>query len=364
MEINEALRLFHQFEEIAEPSFKEFKTTELIAETLKRYEINNFNKFDTGLFGTLNFNGEKTVAVRADIDALPANPEKTVYKHLCGHHLHITSLLAALCKISKGKKQLNSNIRFIFQPAEENVMGADFIIEKGALENVDEIYALHVDPELEIGTFSVKEGELMAGARHLKISFSGKGTHAAYPHFGSDLILAVSDFIVRCQSIISRKINPTEKAVLSFGKFIGGSIGNVLPDKVELEGTFRFFNNDINEKIELELNKLLESICSYYDLEYSMNISKGTPPLINKAELIPGLIKALEKSKLKPVNDTRISMGGEDFASYLEKINGLFIRLGIKNSDKIIPLHNQDFKVDDSVLPYAIDFWENLMSNI
>jgi amidohydrolase len=363
MNETEALKLFHRFEEIAEPSFQEFNTTKLLSEILKKNEIKDFREFETGIFGTLDFNKKKTIAVRADIDALPVNPQKTVFKHLCGHHLHLTSLLVALCQIVNENKNPGSNIRFIFQPAEESVEGARFIIEKGAMDGVDEVYGIHVDPELSVGTFSVKEGELMAGARHIKIVFFGKGTHAAYPHMGTDLIVAASDFVIKCQTIISRKINPVEKAVLSFGKFSGGAIGNVLPDRVELEGTFRYFNNFVMEEVINELNKLLQSISIYYDIKYEIDISKGTPPLINKVDLIPKLLKIMEKSSLKFVRDNRISMGGEDFAYYLEKAPGLFIRLGMKISDNIVALHNPEFKVDDSVLPYAIDFWKHLILN-
>ncbi len=364
MDIKKAEELLKEFEETAEPSFKEFNTTKLISEILKEYGINDFTEFDTGIFGTLNFNGKKTIAVRADIDALPIDSEKTVFKHICGHHLHTTALLASICKIVSENKSPRSNIRFIFQPAEEIVEGARFLIEKGVMDDVDEIYGLHVEPELPIGTFSVKKGELMAGARHLKVVFYGNGTHAAYPHRGTDLIVAASDFITRCQTIISRKINPTEKAVLSFGKFSGGSIGNVLPGKVELEGTFRFFNEEVMKTIVYELDKLLKSIATYYDVKYDIDISKGTPPLINNSKLIPNLLKAVENSDLILVDDKRISMGGEDFACYLKYAPGLFMRLGIKNSDKIIPLHNPDFKVDASVLPFAVNLWENIIMNL
>jgi amidohydrolase len=358
------IKVFKQLESLAEPAFKEFKTTEFIKNYLEKNGITDFKTFDTGLFGTLDFGAKKTIGIRADIDALPTNKENTEFKHLCGHHLHSSALLLTLSKIIKKSDKPKVNIRYIFQPAEEIVQGAPFLIEKGVLENLSEIYGMHVEPELDLGTFSIKKNEVMAGARHFDIEFFGSATHAAYPHLGTDLVVAAADFITKAQSIISRKINPTEKAVISFGKIEGGTVGNILPDKLRIEGTYRFFNEKINKKLVDNLNNLLKSIEIFYSIKTNFVIHDGPPPLINNEKLVDKLYEKLKNIKTKLVDDDRISMGGEDFAFYLLDVPGCFLRLGIKNTPEIIPLHSKNLVVPEKALEYAIDVWENLIYSI
>lgn len=355
------INILNDLENLAEPAFKEFQTTKYIQKQLEKCGITDFISYETGGFGTLDFGAKKTIALRADIDALPINKDNTKFKHLCGHHLHASSLLMTLCRLAESGKKPNVNIRYIFQPAEEIVQGANFLISKGVLDNVDEIYGMHVDPELEMGTFSIKKGQVMAGARHLKIVFEGKATHAAYPHLGNDIIVAASDFITRAQIIISRKIDPSKKGVISFGRIAGGSVGNILPDHLEVDGTFRYFEEANFQLIKSEMFKLIRSIEIFYDIKITFDIFDGPPPLINKPDVVSDLTNRLNNCKTKQVDDHRVSMGGEDFAFYLKQVSGCFIRTGIKFDDKIIPLHAKNFKVQQSVLSYAINIWESLI---
>lgn len=355
------LNIFHNLENLAEPAFKEFKTTEYIHNQLQECGITDFISHKTGGFGTLDFGADKTIALRADIDALPTNKEKTEFKHLCGHHLHTSSLLIALCKLIESGHKPNVNIRYIFQPAEEVVKGANFLIDKGVLDSVDEIYGMHVDPELDIGTFSIKRGQVMAGARHLKIIFEGKATHAAYPHLGNDIIVAAADFITRAQMIISRKIDPSKKGVISFGKIAGGTAGNILPDHLEIDGTFRYFEESNFHLIKSEMEKLLSSIELFYDITTTFELYDGPPPLINQPNVAADLTERLRGCGTKQVDDQRVSMGGEDFAFYLQQVPGCFIRTGIKSSENVVALHSKGFKVQQAALSYAINIWGQLI---
>ncbi|MGA1846685.1 M20 metallopeptidase family protein [Deferribacter abyssi] len=357
-------KVLHDLESLAEPSFKEYKTTDYIIRFLKNINIGIDKRLKTGCFGTINFNAKKTVAIRADIDALPINTEKTECRHLCGHHLHTTALLFTLYEIVNKKIKLNVNLRYIFQPAEEIVSGAKVIIGEGGLDGVDEIYGLHVDPDIELGVMGIKPGELMAGSNHFEVDFKGKSTHGAYPHLGNDLIVAAADFINMAQKIVSRKIDPLKEKLITFGKIEGGTAGNILSDRLKILGTFRYFDKELKSFLMDELKKCAESVSRFYDIKIDVDIKEGTPPVINDEILTNNIQKICDKNGIRYVSDIQKSMGGEDFSLYQERIPGLFVRLGIKESDEIIPLHNINFKVPDRVIDYAVNFWLVLLKNL
>lgn len=354
-------KMFIQLQNIPEPSFQEFKTTRYIYETLKSFGLKDLKTFDTGCFGTINCNRQKTLAIRADIDALPLDKERCIYKHLCGHHFHIAALLGAIGFITKNDIDLKYNLRFIFQPAEEVVSGAEFMIDKGCMENVDEIYALHVEPLIEIGKISISPGVSMAGSRHFEIVMKGHSTHAAYPHLGTDVILAASDLIVKAQGIVSRNIPPEDSAVLTFGKIKAGSAWNIIPEDAEILGTFRFLNNNSNALLEEKLTNLLKSADIFYNTKSVIKIEKGTFPVVNDPDLSKKLEELLANSEIDVSKDNLLSMGGEDFCYYSKHAPSLFIKFGIK-TDKIVPLHNKNFSPPFSALKYAVYLWIKLLT--
>ena len=342
---SEVAVLLKTLSELAEPSFKEYDTTKFIIEFLKDSGIPIDKKFPTGCFGTINIGAEKTIALRADIDALPLNEEKTSFAHLCGHHAHTASLLYALKLLNKNREKLKTNVRYIFQPAEETGEGALFMLKENVMENVDEIYALHGDPNTPIGVVGVKSGELMAGASLFKFTFSGKGTHAAFPHKGNDIVVALSDFINLCQKIISRMKNPVEEGLISFCKINGGTAPNILPSKMELEGTIRFFNIEMKNFIIDSMSKAAKSIENFYNIGIDYNFSKGTLPLKNSSKLIEKLIPILEKTGLTIKKDYEKMMGSEDFSYFLEKAPGVYLKAGIAKDKNHPALHQNDFFV-------------------
>lgn len=356
--------ILHDLENLAEVSFNEFKTTEYIKNFLNNNGIKIDKVLKTGCFGTIDFGKSKTVAIRADIDALPINADKTEAKHLCGHHLHTSALLLILQKIVKGKIAPDVNIRYIFQPAEEIVSGARIIIDNGGLEGVDEIYGIHVDPEIELGTYGIKPGELMAGSNHFHITLSGKGTHGAYPHLGNDLIVAAADLINMAQKIVSRKINPLYESLITFGKIEGGTAGNILPSELRIDGTFRYFKGELLEFLKSELKNCCKSIEEFYNIKIDLVIEDGTPPVINDEDLSLKMIDLLKNNGEKIVKNIPKSMGGEDFALYQKIVPGVFVRVGIKEGEEVVPLHNINFKVPDKALDCAVKFWEILLKTI
>ncbi len=348
---------FEELANIAEPSFKEFKTTEYIVEFLEKNNIPIDVKCKTGCFGTIDIGAKKTVALRADIDALPVDEKGEKFAHLCGHNGHTAALMHTLIILNKKIDSLKCNIRYIFQPAEETGTGALFLIEKGAMEGVDEIFGLHGDPNNNLGEISIQPGELMAGSSLFKITFSGNSTHAAFPHKGSDVIIAMSDYINLCQKIITRFKDPVEEGVISFCKVNGGSAPNILPSSVSLEGTFRFFSTNVKEMIVEKMKDALFTVEKFYKISTDFRIEKGTIPLINSKELSEALLHIFENSELKIICNSRKMMGSEDFSYFLKRAPGVYLKVGIATSDNQPPLHNKNFSLSiDAVIFYIYTF--------
>lgn len=359
---NEIQKSLNKFANVAEGSFKEFKTTKTIIDELKSVGIEDIVDLKTGCFGNLNFHKDKWIAIRADIDALPINSEKTQFKHLCGHHFHIVALLQAIKIIKIENIPLKYNLRFIFQPAEEIVNGAKFIIENGGLKDVSEIYGLHVEPELFCGEVFAEEGAVMAGARHFNITVKGKSTHAAYPHLGSDVIAASSNLIVSAQNIVSRMTSPAKSAVISFSTINGGSAHNILPEKVDILGTYRFLEESVDANIQKNLTSLLKSIDKFFKTKSKIAIDSGTSPVINDKYLVEKLKNVFKDDIFKFVGTMDTSMGAEDFCFYSKKVPSVFIKFGIRENDRIVPLHNRDFSVTVKPLILATYFWIKLLT--
>lgn len=357
---HEDLKTLEEITLLAEPSLQEYNTTNYIENFLKRHKITNYKRLKTGLFGDINIGSDTTIAIRADIDALPSGDG--TYKHLCGHNLHTTALLLTLKLITTGQISPKSNLRFIFQPAEEIISGAKIVIESGGMDSVSEIYGLHVDPDTEFGVAGVRDGAVMAGSAHFKIDLLGKGTHAAYPHKGDDLVVALSSFILNCQTIVSRKINPIIPSVLSFGKVSCGTAANILPDKAEVLGTFRYINDETKNLFIQELEKNLKATSTNFNINYKLEISDGTYPVINDTNLVKKIIGILENSNIPYTKDTNLSMGGEDFCFYGKYSPSLFIRLGIKK-EGVSPLHNPNFFVPEGILEKAIMIWKAILEH-
>jgi amidohydrolase len=357
-------RELHQYPELA---FNEFKTSERIVKQLKRIGI-DFKKgiAKTGIVGVLNGNRKgKTLALRADMDALPVLEQTNFpYKsknngimHACGHDVHMACLIGAAKILTRLKEELPGKVKFIFQPSEEvSPGGAKPMIEVGVLKNpnVSGIFALHCDPAIPIGQIGVREGPTMARADSFDITIIGRGGHGARPHDGVDAIMVAAQVIQALQTIVSRKINPLEPVVVSIGKMEGGSARNIICDKVVLKGTARTLNKEVAKKIPGFLKEIISGITKSAGASFELNYYGGYPILINHpkaTDLARGTIaKLFGKDAIFELR--RPMMGGEDFAYYLQKIPGSFLRLGIRNPKKnaIYPWHHPKFTVDEDAI--------------
>lgn len=360
----EMRRHLHTIPEIA---FEEVETSSFVAEKLSELGIDvKTGIAKTGVVGVLKGSGEKTIALRADMDALPVTEEndvdyKSKYKgrmHACGHDAHMSMLLGVATILSKNKAHLKGNVKFIFQPSEESLPGgAKKMIEEGVLDNpkVDAVFGFHCDPTIPTGKIGFKAGALMAFTSEFTIFLKGKGGHAAVPEKSIDPIVMASDVIQELQKIPSRWINPLEPVVVTISSIHGGTTFNIIPEEIELKGTVRLLNMEFVDKVKEIIDSILKGITGIYGGSYQFDFVKGYPVLKNDeafTTFMSKIIKELfgEENVIKIENPL---MGGEDFAYYLEKVPGTFLRLGTGNKKKgsDYPWHHPRFNIDEDALP-------------
>jgi len=343
-----------------ELSGEEFATTEFIKEKLKEHNIKIIEtNLKNGVVAEIG-QGDKVVALRADIDALPIEEESGVVyhskvkgkMHACGHDFHTISLIGAAILLKENEDELKGKVRLIFQPEEEINSGAVKMIEENVLEGVSCIIGFHNKPDIPVGFIGIKEGPLMAGVEQFEVEIRGVGTHAAAPHNGNDPIVTASQIITGLQSIVSRHISPLETAVVSVTKIEAGKTWNIIPDRVKLEGTIRTFS----EKVREETKKLFEQIIKNYSAAVNQEaeikwISDGSP--VDNNEKMAEILKK-EISKFAKVIVPEIMMGGDDFARYQEKVPGLYAFIG---TGCPYEWHHPSFLIDDKALPYAINYF-------
>jgi amidohydrolase len=370
----EIRRTIHMHPELA---FEEIETSKLASEWLERFGLEvTKGMAKTGVVGVLKGKGPgKTVAIRADMDALPmdeVNPVPYASKikgkmHACGHDAHVTILLGVAKYFSSIKDQVKGNIKWIFQPAEEGGGGGRVMVEEGVLEKpkVDAIFGAHVFPMLPMGKVGIYEREGLASADRFTIKIIGKGGHAATPHLTKDPILAAGHLIPQIHAIVSRNINPLDSGVITIGKIQGGTAFNIIPDEVELLGTVRSLNTLVREELKSRIEKAVQGVVHSFDMDYRFDFEYGYPVLINDPEM--SRLVALACSKGIGEGNVEIqkpSMGAEDFAYYLDKVPGSYFRLGIRNEKKGIvhPYHSSLFDIDEEVLPFGVEMFVRIVN--
>ena len=349
-----------------ELSFQEFKTSEFISKILTENKIEHKNGIaGTGIVGFIKGNNSnKTIALRADMDALPILEKNDVeYKskyegvmHACGHDVHTSCLLGAAIILSAIKENLNVDVRLIFQPGEEKLPGgASLMIKEGVLKNPEPkaIFGQHVMPLIDAGKVGFRSGMYMASTDEIYVTVKGKGGHAAMPHQNIDPVLIAANIIVSLQQIVSRIANPAMPSVLSFGKIIANGATNVIPDEVKMEGTFRTFDEKWRTEAHERMKKMAENIATGMGGELDFNIVRGYPFLINNEELTEkAKMAAIDFLGVENVQELDIWMAAEDFAFYSQQIPACFYRLGIRNESKGITssVHTPTFDIDEKAL--------------
>ncbi|MGB2989183.1 MAG: amidohydrolase [Candidatus Zixiibacteriota bacterium] len=357
-------REFHQYPEL---SFHEFKTSERVAKELRKLRITvKTGIAKTGVVGVLTGRKSgKTVALRADMDALPIEeqtgfPYKSRNKgvmHACGHDVHMACAIGAAIILSEIKRDLDGNVKFIFQPSEEVIPGgAKPMIQAGVLKNpnVSGIFGLHCEPGIPVGKIGVKDGPFMAQVDDFDITISGSSGHGARPHQGVDAIVVASQVIQALQTIPSRKIDPVEPVVVSVGKIEGGTARNIICDRVMLKGTARSLSREVARKIPALLKSITSGVAKSAGASFELTYSPGYPVLVNHPEatdLARGTIARIF-GKQAVFEIKKPEMGAEDFAYFLQKVPGTFLRLGIRNPKKgaVYPWHHPKFIVDEDVI--------------
>lgn len=361
-EMIEIRRYLHQYPEV---SFHEHQTAEYIANYYEKLQIPyETNIGGNGVIATLKGNKPgKTIALRADFDALPIDDQKQVeYKskvkgamHACGHDGHTATLLVLAKVMKQFQEELHGTLIFLHQHAEEIPPGgAISILESGALDHVDAIFGNHLWTPTPIGEVTTKPDAFMAGVASFEITVKGKGGHGGYPHETKDAIVIASEITTQIQNIISRKLSPFSTSVITIGKFEAGTSFNVIADKAKLTGTVRYFDKEVDQKIKEELERVVKGICIANDVTYDFNYEDGYPPVINHGPETEIVFKATEK--VTEVQDATISeaqMAGEDFAHYLRKIPGAFFFTGAKLEGHDYPHHHPMFDFNEKAMPIA-----------
>lgn len=364
----EIIRWRRDFHRNPEIGFDLDRTSKKVTDLLKSWGIKMLtDENSTGVVGIIEGNGEKTVALRADMDALPINEENQVeYKsqfknkmHACGHDGHTAMLLGAAKVLSKHKDKINGNIKLIFQPAEEGPTpgGAKPMIAEGVLEDVDAIFGMHLTTEYGTGTIGLKFGGAMASTDEFEITLIGKGGHAGSPHKAVDPIAMAAKVVTEIQYMVSRQINPVEPLVVSIGSIHGGMANNVIADSCELTGTIRTFNDELRKDIKEKIKNIVKSITSISDGDYKLNIIDGLPPLINDDSMSEFSLKVGEEvlGKENVFLIERPTMGAEDFAYYVKEVPGTYMWIGARNEEKgfVNMMHHPKFDFDEDSLVFG-----------
>jgi amidohydrolase len=358
-------RYLHQNPEL---SFHEEKTSQFIYETLLSFgnlEVTRPTRTSVmaRLYGT---KPGKTIAIRADMDALPITEENSFefasqnpgVMHACGHDGHTAMLLGTVKVLSGLKDQIKGEVRFLFQHAEELYPGgAEEMVQAGVMEGVDLVIGTHLWAPMELGKVGVVYGPMMAAPDTFWITVNGKGGHAALPHQTIDSIAIGAQVVTNLQHIVSRNTDPLDNLVLSVTQFIGGTTHNVIPGSIEICGTVRSFDPKLRETMPVKMERIVKGITEAHEGTYEFKYEFGYRPVINDNEVS----RVIEETVLEVFGEEALdlmkpNMGGEDFSAYQQKAPGAFFYVGAGNKEKGItyPHHHARFDVDEAALEIGV----------
>jgi amidohydrolase len=364
-------RHLHEYPEL---SFQEEQTSQFVFDTLSTFpnlELSRPTK--TSVMARLV--GDKpgrTLAIRADMDALPITEENTFefasknpgVMHACGHDGHTAMLLGTAKILSNLTEYLSGEIRFIFQHAEElHPGGAVEMVEAGVMEGVDLIIGIHLRSLIEVGKVGVAAGPINAASDRWDITIFGKGGHAAAPHSTVDSVVVAGEVISNLQHIVSRNKDPLDPLVLSVTKITGGTAYNVIPGTVEMSGTVRTYNPELRERVPEMMERVIKGVTEAHGATYAFDYRKGYRPLIND-ETVSRMVREglLEVFGEDAVYTSKPGMGGEDFSGFLQVVPGTFFHVGAGNVEKniVYPHHHPKFTVDEDSLPIGVKAFVHL----
>lgn len=340
--MDDAIAIRREIHRHPELSMKEFNTTRIITQALERYGIEIEDKgLETGVCAIIRTDRPgKTVALRADIDALPIieqtglefSSEIEGISHMCGHDLHTALMILCARVINENKDQLSGSIKIVFQPAEEGLGGAKYMISKNVMANPkpDVIIGAHVGGNCQLGKIMVLKGHANSASDKIEITVKGVGGHGAHPYNCIDPILTSALLIAQLRTLINSEVPATEPAVLSFGMISGGTAANIIPSEVTITGTLRTFTEKTREKLHNSIERTATFLCKSMDAQALVKITKGPRPLFHDHKVADDIIKVAKKTigSDNVVTTGSPSPGSDDFSEFLEFCPGVRFRVG------------------------------------
>jgi amidohydrolase len=363
-------RDLHEHPELA---FEEVRTSGIVAQRLRALGLEvQAGVAKTGVIGTLRGGaskpGAKTIAIRADMDALPIYELNEIeYRstidgkmHACGHDGHTSILLAVADILTKRRQELPGNVKFVFQPAEEVIGGAEPMVKEGAMEGVDGVIGLHLISDYPLGRVGVRAGTVFASADKVVIRVQGKGGHAAMPETAVDPIVISAQIITALQTLISRETSPFSPAVITIGKISAGTAFNIIPETAELQGTMRAFTPEHREKLVRRIGEVASGIALAMGGTCAVEVFDGCPPCTND----PAMTEVVHKAAIEAVGEKDVdeseevmTTGSDDMAYFLNTVPGCYFIVGAHNEDKgaKYPHHHPRFNIDEDALAVGVE---------
>ncbi|HEX6480651.1 MAG TPA: amidohydrolase [Ktedonobacteraceae bacterium] len=363
-------RDLHEHPELA---FEEVRTSGIVAQRLRALGLEvQAGVAKTGVIGTLRGGasepGAKTIAIRADMDALPIYELNEIeYRstidgkmHACGHDGHTSILLAVADILTKRRQELPGNIKFVFQPAEEVIGGAEPMVKEGAMEGVDGVIGLHLISDYPLGRVGVRAGTVFASADKIVIRVQGKGGHAAMPETAVDPIVISAQIITALQTLISRETSPFSPAVITIGKISAGTAFNIIPETAELQGTMRAFALEHREKLVRRIGEVASGIALAMGGTCAVEVFDGCPPCTND----PAMTEVVRKAAIEAVGEKDVdgseevmTTGSDDMAYFLNAVPGCYFIVGAHNEEKgaKYPHHHPRFNIDEDALAVGVE---------
>ncbi len=365
-ELVEWRRRLHQNPEL---SFEEVETSRFVYETLESFGagLELSRPTETSVLARLvGENPGRTIAIRADMDALPVQEETGVpfasenegVAHACGHDGHIAILLGTAKVLGELREHVNGEVRFVFQHAEELPYGgAEELVEAGVVDGADAVISLHLAASLEAGKVGISSGAVLAAPDRFEIVVEGAGGHAGWPHLTVDPMAVAAQVVTNLQHVVSRNTDARDAAIVSVTKIVGGTAFNVIPDKAEMEGTMRAFDEEVREKVPELMERVVKGVADAHGASFSFEYYRGPDPVVNDE----GVARVVEETARELFGEEAVeapapTMGGEDFSAYQRVAPTAFFLVGTQNEEKGIthPNHHPSFDIDEDTLPIGV----------
>src|SRR3984885_4043629 len=369
----------HDLHAHPELALQETRTSGVVQAKLQEFGVDEIitGLARTGVVGVIRGRGDGTRAIglRADMDALPILEESGVdyasqnqgIMHACGHDGHTTMLLGA-AKYLAETRNFDGTVYVIFQPAEENLAGGDIMVREGLFERceIEMVFGMHNWPQMPAGTFAWRNGPVMAAVANIEITITGKGTHAAQPHFGTDPIVVASHIVTALQTIVARTIEPVEGGVITIGHINGGDTYNVIPETVRMLGTARWFDARVGDQLENGVRRLASGIADSFGAKADVVFSRDYPATVNDPDATTLARRAATAvaGEARVVHMRKPTMGGEDFAFMLNAKQGSYIMLGGSRGKHDAALHHPRYDFNDEILSVGASYWATLAEQL